>query len=65
MKKMIVIMLMLVIAAVLTGCSFTVVGNTIQDWTSPDGMHYWVGSEGGIAPRYDWKGNIVSDGVIK
>lgn len=34
----------------------------IGEWTSPDGVHYWIldgGSHLGLAPRYDSNGDLV------
>ena len=36
----------------------------IDEWISPDGVHYWrdtTGNNGYMVPRYDHEGNLVID----
>lgn len=77
MKKTI-ILLIAISLTILTGCKYiqsdnlkeTDAGITVgcleykvNEWISPDGVHYWMylGNGIGIAPRYDSEGNLVID----
>ena len=74
MKKKLTILLAIALT-MLSGCKHTsdykqsemqMITDTgmhhIGEWTSPDGVHYWMYSDDycrGLTPRYDNKGNLV------
>lgn len=72
MRKALLALMLLAIALTASACgsgdnSFTDASYTspngyiIQEWISPDGVHYWQCGTCGIAPRYDADGQLVID----
>ena len=70
MKKMLIVLLMISIIATLTACGSgdnyylhsdvrTPNGSRMDEWVSPDGVHYWILNNQGVAPRYDSNGMLV------
>lgn len=39
--------------------SFDIYNHRIQEWISPDGVHYWYAEDGYMAPRIDNEGYYV------
>ena len=65
MKKVLVILMVITLLLVLSSCDGTKVSLDVSEWTSPDGVHYWVYNgyyRLGLAPRYDSDGQLVIEG---
>ena len=61
-KKIAVIALASTLLFGLAGCAgrdSTYNSGYMDEWISPDGVHYWRDNAGYMAPRYDHEGNLV------
>lgn len=71
MKKIILMFMLVLLTISLCACGNTQkhYDNMMNEWVSPDGVHYWAykgeGNHDFLAPRYDNDGKLVIDRAAK